>query len=706
MAQFVLFGQSFSIPDSYIRDYEMNEISYNVRKKAKAEFESWYKKRSGIEEVLKNYIDTAVGIVDKYACTPLFNSLSDFDIYDVSNEKYISLCVDCSSIDNAFEMILDELDKIVDDQNEMRQYRAARKAYRGRMVGGGFGLSGAIKGAVQAGAINATTGLAHSTVNAIGNMGSAIAASAKKVSLYNNSKTRDILNTGIILAISRTYENHKQLVNKYVRNYFENGFDKDKAEALFDNAMKIPNKREVLLWESVVNYPAENTLSYIFTHYKDERKNVYAIGQAFGLDFGKYVEEAFAALYTNEVKFSEQKVEKIKKEIIMTMEEFGIKSSNTLNQINHDELVRISKRYLEATEDSIIQQVLESFNKYDAPISQKKQVVHEKGIWQLASKYSVTYAVDEIEGILKRYYTAKAQQNEEEALKAKKKIKEIMNVLNVQSSITYDQLEKDCIARICGNIENTSEEMCNLIRDKVAHYDALEKNKKEYYDKIQKRIEDIWTKEDGEIFDNVYLNTDIYNQDEINSAIEFIKQKGRTSNAERYIAALQACNEKNIRNARKFQKKSTKTSNTIGIVLLLAGLICLFVATPLVILAIPGIILMVRYNKLKKNWNVLTIDGQQIHSLIINANSTYTESKPNEGALSTDRTQMSEKDNFDEAKDSAVANDADVTQVTASDLPDVEKMYCVFCGKQIEKTVAFCNFCGKKVCEEGENNDM
>ena len=247
-----------------------------------------------------------------------------------------------------------------------------------------------------------------------------------------------------------------------------------------------------------------------------------------------------------------------------------------------------------------------------------------------------------------------------------------MNVLNVQSSTTFDQLEKDCLARLCGNFEDMNDEMCNITRDKITHYDALEKNKKEYFDKIQKRIEAIWTKEDGEIFDNVYLNTNIYNQNEINSAIEFIKQKGRTANAQRYINALQSCNEKNITNARKFQEKNTKLSNTIGIVLLVAGILCLFMAPPLVIIAIPGLALMIRYNNLKKNWNILTIDGSLIHTAIMNTYSTNEKSEPSDSTVLSDK-ESQEKNDFNEANGDLTTEAVDLPKNENSELSDTEK---------------------------------
>ena len=49
-------------------------------------------------------------------------------------------------------------------------YRKLRKETRGRLIGGGFGLDGAIRGIATAGAINMMTGAAHSAFNFVGNL--------------------------------------------------------------------------------------------------------------------------------------------------------------------------------------------------------------------------------------------------------------------------------------------------------------------------------------------------------------------------------------------------------------------------------------------------------------------------------------------------------------------------------------------------------
>ena len=64
-----------------------------------------------------------------------------------------------------------------------KQYRELRKQSRGKWVGGGFGLGGAIGGAAQAGLLNAGSGLLHSTVNIFGDIHSDNKAKSKIIEI-------------------------------------------------------------------------------------------------------------------------------------------------------------------------------------------------------------------------------------------------------------------------------------------------------------------------------------------------------------------------------------------------------------------------------------------------------------------------------------------------------------------------------------------
>lgn len=83
--------------------------------------------------------------------------------------------------------------------------------------------------------------------------------------------------------------------------------------------------------------------------------------------------------------------------------------------------------------------------------------------------------------------------------------------------------------------------------EKIRAYPAQEKIKELYLKKVQGRIEDIWSAEDGEIFDNLYLKTNIEDQAQKDAAIAYIKEKGRTSSSSKYLNAVTSCTPDNIK---------------------------------------------------------------------------------------------------------------------------------------------------------------
>lgn len=85
------------------------------------------------------------------------------------------------------------------------EYRAERKANRGRVIGGGFGLSGAIDGMLTAGAINAATGLLHSAVNGVGNAVTNIDRGVQKQQLFGTDEMREEIRGALMLDITNTY---------------------------------------------------------------------------------------------------------------------------------------------------------------------------------------------------------------------------------------------------------------------------------------------------------------------------------------------------------------------------------------------------------------------------------------------------------------------------------------------------------------------
>ncbi len=67
---------------------------------------------------------------------------------------------------------------------QLDEYRTLRRQTRGRIIGGGFGISGAAKGIATAGLANMTIGAAHGAVNLVGKGITSITNSNKKHKIY------------------------------------------------------------------------------------------------------------------------------------------------------------------------------------------------------------------------------------------------------------------------------------------------------------------------------------------------------------------------------------------------------------------------------------------------------------------------------------------------------------------------------------------
>lgn len=152
-------------------------------------FDTWYASQSDCVAVNRN-AGTLIGKAIGPLISKAVKMLSDQGVYSIDENLFTSKYL--SGFDDEFYDTLDNMmDRIaeIDEQLASEQrYREIRKASRGRVVGGGFGLGGALKGMATAGVMNATTGIAHSLGNAVGNMGSSMSASSSKAAVYKNAK--------------------------------------------------------------------------------------------------------------------------------------------------------------------------------------------------------------------------------------------------------------------------------------------------------------------------------------------------------------------------------------------------------------------------------------------------------------------------------------------------------------------------------------
>lgn len=130
---------------------------------------------------------------------PTMKFIVDNKIYDFSDKDLLSKFNQYNSISEDMEELLKPFDEILQVNASAQQYRELRKESRGRVIGGGFGFEGAVKGMAAAGAMNAAAGIGHSIFNSIGNA-------------LDNASAKD--------AMKKIFQD-ESLIRKYVRIAFD-----------------------------------------------------------------------------------------------------------------------------------------------------------------------------------------------------------------------------------------------------------------------------------------------------------------------------------------------------------------------------------------------------------------------------------------------------------------------------------------------------
>lgn len=161
MSTYILFGQQISFSEAQDRYSRLVSAYINALFATTTEFTTWYHACGSIEKVLQGYVSEADRLISKYVNGPLYEQLLDLEIYDVGKETYRDDCMVLEPAQTACRKFKGLIQKVNDAKDAEIEYRELRKQNRSRVVGGGFGLSGALKGMATAGAINAIVSSMH-----------------------------------------------------------------------------------------------------------------------------------------------------------------------------------------------------------------------------------------------------------------------------------------------------------------------------------------------------------------------------------------------------------------------------------------------------------------------------------------------------------------------------------------------------------------
>lgn len=173
--------------------------------------------------------------------------LAEYEIYEYDENVLAQNIVTKIPIyEKAVEKIFDSYQEIVLSEAELDAARIARREGRGRIIGGGFGVGGAIKGMAMAGAANMAIGAMHATFNGIGKIFSTIGCSMKMSEVFSKEAEEQTLADAIRRTIYNSHLYVIELINlskgEVVIEALYTDERAQKAQATLRNLEKFPPK--------------------------------------------------------------------------------------------------------------------------------------------------------------------------------------------------------------------------------------------------------------------------------------------------------------------------------------------------------------------------------------------------------------------------------------------------------------------------------
>ncbi|WP_156114892.1 CFI-box-CTERM domain-containing protein [Paenibacillus sp. FSL R5-0345] len=123
--------------------------------------------------------------------------LMKYGVDDVDFDKLAELAANDIDIPKYISPFMEAAEKIEEYAENLSNYKNLSRAGRSRWQGGGFGLGGAIKGALTAGALNMGTGMVRGIGDSLSNAGDRAKIAGMKKKIFTDHRTLGLLVEGI-----------------------------------------------------------------------------------------------------------------------------------------------------------------------------------------------------------------------------------------------------------------------------------------------------------------------------------------------------------------------------------------------------------------------------------------------------------------------------------------------------------------------------
>ena len=236
------FGHQIHFSHQYCYALKLERMYQLKAEIAAKRFKQIYDSYGSFEKFAASCLEDGVSIILKYI-EDTVQELVRCGIYDIdarllAEQNGPFIFASWMEINEQIDRLLEQIETNIGDAKRLRELR---KAARGRVVGGGFGVRGATKGILLAGSMNAASGLLHSGINAIGN---SITRSNYRKQLNQIYKSDDMSNL-MCMAIYTCIMSLCDVAKSYqgISIVAATQESKEEARAIRSNLNKIPKIR-------------------------------------------------------------------------------------------------------------------------------------------------------------------------------------------------------------------------------------------------------------------------------------------------------------------------------------------------------------------------------------------------------------------------------------------------------------------------------
>ncbi len=411
MNELSIRGKSIPISED-LADYNLGRRDFYIRSlNCQKEFEKFYRETIHTSDDLLNKAPVLAATVIDYMVNYAIGLLVKVGIMTCSKsvfiEKYFREYFDYGEY---FQPVVERFMEIAYNEQELNEYRNMKANGRGYWMGGGFGLKGAVAGAVMAGTLNFGSDLIRSIGSGFARVGDQRKINKMKDMILYDPDTFYDLSLGVMICCFNVFYGFVTEIEN-TSGGATISFDYDQSDAIFENVQSYindPNQIAGYMVDCINMYPYNiNYYYYLVDALGDENGEILRVADYFGFgeEIKTYQDRAKEKMMQESLNLQENTISDMIKKRNMIEEK-----ANELGLEYQDELDRLNQKVTNAKKQKEKkQQVVNEFEDIKQIKSNMELMIQTNKIEQMREliKEGNPYA----EQTLVNYYTRSSQIN-------------------------------------------------------------------------------------------------------------------------------------------------------------------------------------------------------------------------------------------------------------------------------------------------------